>query len=129
MSKLSETMTSMLGSVDSVLNSKTVIGEPKEVGDTVIIPLVDISFGIAAGDNSADKKSGEGGGITGKMSPCAVLVIKDGRSKVINIKNQEVLSKLIDMVPDVLDRFAAKKADMMDDEEAKDIAFPEGEED
>ena len=59
------------------------------------------------------------------MSPSAVLVIKDGHTKVVNIKNQDTLSKIVDMVPDIIDKISANKADMMEDEEAKDIAFPE----
>jgi uncharacterized spore protein YtfJ len=118
-------METLLKNVDSVLSTKTVVGDAKQVGDTVIIPLVDVSFGIGAGGNSNDKKNGAGGGISGKMSPSAVLVIKDGHTKVVNIKNQDTLSKIVDMVPDIIDKISANKADMMEDEEAKDIAFPE----
>ena len=68
--------------------------------------------------------------LTGKMSPSAVLVIKDGHTKLVNVKNQDTITKILDMVPDVLDKFTSKKAekDLMGDEEAKDIAFPEDEE-
>ncbi len=125
MSAFSSTMETLLKNVDSVLSTKTVVGDAKQVGDTVIIPLVDVSFGIGAGGNSNDKKNGAGGGISGKMSPSAVLVIKDGHTKVVNIKNQDTLSKIVDMVPDIIDKISANKADMMEDEEAKDIAFPE----
>ncbi len=125
MSAFSATMETRLKNVDSVLSTKTVVGDAKQVGDTVIIPLVDVSFGIGAGGNSNDKKNGAGGGISGKMSPSAVLVIKDGHTKVVNIKNQDTLSKIVDMVPDIIDKISANKADMMEDEEAKDIAFPE----
>ena len=125
MSAFSSTMETLLKNLDSVLSTKTVVGDAKQVGDTVIIPLVDVSFGIGAGGNSNDKKNGAGGGISGKMSPSAVLVIKDDHTKVVNIKNQDTLSKIVDMVPDIIDKISANKADMMEDEEAKDIAFPE----
>jgi len=125
MSAFSSTMETLLKNVDSVLSTKTVVGDAKQVGDTVIIPLVDVSFGIGAGGNSNEKKNGAGGGISGKMSPSAVLVIKDGHTKVVNIKNQDTLSKIVDMVPDIIDKISASKADMMEDEEAKDIAFPD----
>ncbi len=125
MSNFSNTMETLLKHVDSVLSTKTVVGEAKQVGDTVIIPLVDVSFGIAAGGNSNDKKNGAGGGLTGKMTPSAVLVIKDGHTKLVNIKNQDTLSKLVDLVPDILDKVSAKKADLPADDDAVDIAFPD----
>lgn len=125
MSNFSTTMETLLKNVDSVLSTKTVVGEAKQVGDTVIIPLVDVSFGIAAGGNSGDKKNGAGGGLTGKMTPSAVLVIKDGHTKLVSIKNQDTLSKIVDLVPDLLDKVSNKKSGMPDNEEAVDMAFPE----
>ncbi len=127
MSNFSNTIETLLNNVDSVLSAKTVVGDARQIGDTVIIPLVDVSFGIAAGGNSADKKNGAAGGLTGKMTPSAVLVIKDGHTKLVNIKNQDTLSKLVDLVPDVLDKISAKKGDMPGDDEAKEIAFPDEE--
>lgn len=125
----SSVMESLLKGVDSVLSTKTVVGEAKEFGDTIILPLVDVTFGIGAGGSADDKKDGAGGGLTGKMSPSAVLVIKDGHTKLVNVKNQDTLTKILDMVPDIVDKFSSKKdKDMINDEEAKDIAFPENEE-
>ena len=59
------------------------------------------------------------------MSPSAVLVIKDGSTKLVNIKNQDVVTKVLDLVPDIVDRFSKKEENMMDDNAAVDIAFPE----
>jgi hypothetical protein len=38
-----------------------------------------------------------------------VLVIQNGTTKLVNIKNQDGLTKVLDMVPDFVDRFAAGK--------------------
>lgn len=118
-------MESLLKSVDTVLSTKTVVGEAKQIGDTIILPLVDVSFGIGAGASINDKKNGAGGGISGKMTPSAVLVIKDGHTKLVNIKNQDTLTKVLDMVPDIIDKFTSPKEDIMEDDKAKDLAFPE----
>ena len=126
MSNFSSTIETLLKNVDSVLSTKTVVGDVKQIGDTVIVPLVDVSFGIAAGGNSADKKNGAGGGITGKMSPSAVLVIQNGHTKLVSVKNQDTISKIVDLVPDVLDKLSTKKADLPSDEAAVDTAFPNG---
>lgn len=120
-----EVVNSMMQGMESFLSSKTVVGEPTQAGDTTIIPLVDVTFGVGAGASSQEKKSGGAGGMTGKMSPSAVLVIKNGQVRLVNIKNQDTVTKIIDMVPDLIDRFTAQKEDMPSDEEAINTAFPE----
>lgn len=116
---------SLMKGMEGFLSTKTVVGEATQVGDTIILPLVDVTFGVGAGASSGDKKNGGAGGMTGKMSPSAVLVIKNGQTKLVNIKNQDTVTKVIDMIPDLVDRFTTPKEEMVSDEEAKDIAFPE----
>ena len=120
-------MEALFKGMDGVLTTKTVVGEATKIGDTIILPLVDVTFGVAAGACMGDKKNNGAGGIGGKMTPSAVLVIKDGSTKLVNIKNQDTVTKVLDMIPDVIDKFAAKKKndDMPSDEDAVDIAFPE----
>ena len=112
--------------MDSFLTSKTVVGDAITVGDTIILPLVDVSFGVAAGTSSADKKNGGGGGMGGKITPSAILVIQNGHTKLVNVKNQDSVTKILDMVPDFVDRFASGKKDMMSDEEVKDAVGKAG---
>ena len=45
------------------------------------------------------------------MSPCAVLVIQNGTTKLVNVKNQDGLTKVLDMVPDFVNRFAPGGSD------------------
>lgn len=115
----------LMGGMNSILSTKTVVGDPVTVGDTIIVPLVDVSLGVAAGNNDADKKNGGAGGFGAKMSPSAVLIIKNGTTKLVNIKNQDAVTKVLDMVPDVMDKFMSKKETVMEDDEAIDIAFPD----
>lgn len=116
---------SLMKGMEGFLSTKTVVGEATQVGDTIILPLVDVTFGVGAGASSGDKKNGGAGGMTGKMSPSAVLVIKNGQTKLVNIKNQDTVTKVIDMIPDLVERFSTPKDEMVSDEQAKDIAFPE----
>lgn len=100
---------SLFKGMDGFIQSKTVVGEPITVGDTIILPLVDVSFGIGAGalegrENNRQKNNG-GGGMGCKMTPSAVLVIQNGTTKLVNIKNQDGLTKVLDMVPDFVNRF------------------------
>ena len=125
------TVDSLFKGMNSFITTKTVVGEAVHIGDTIILPLVDVSFGVGASARSEDKKSGGGGGMGGKMTPSAVLVIRDGSVKLVNIKNQDAVTKVLDMIPDIVDRFTkpkkdkAKEKDELSDAEVMDIAFPD----
>ena len=120
---------SLLNGMNSVLSTKTVVGEPTQIGDTIILPLVDVSFGIGAGagTNGGKNTTSGAGGLGGKMTPSAILVIKNGTARLVNIKNQDAITKVLDMIPDIVDKFTTKKEEKLTDEEVIDIAFPEEE--
>ena len=99
------TVDSLFHGMDSFLTSKTVVGEALHMGDTIILPLVDVTFGVAASAKSENSKHNGGGGMGGKMSPSAVLVIQNGTTKLVNVKNQDGLTKILDMVPDFVNKF------------------------
>ena len=125
------TVSSLFKGMDQFISSKTVVGDAITVGDTIILPLVDVTFGVGAGaGNNSEKKSASGaGGLGGKMTPSAVLVIKNGSTKLVNIKNQDTVTKILDMIPDIVDKFTQpKEKEDMSDAEVVDIAFPEAEE-
>ena len=96
-----ETVQSLFGGMNTFMNTKTVVGEPVKVGDALLVPLIDVSFGIAAGawDKEKDGKTSSAGGMGGKMQPTAVLVIRDGSVRVVDV------SRIIDMVPDIIAKF------------------------
>ena len=122
----SEVVSSLLSGVDNFLSTKTVVGQATQIGDTIILPLVDVTFGVGAGAAAGEQKNSGFGGITGKMSPRAVLVIKNGQTKLVNVRNQDAVTKIIDMIPDLVDKFTAPKEDtddMVSDEKAQEIAF------
>ena len=107
--KFDTTVSSLFKGMDGFLSAKTVVGEPVTVNDTIILPLVDVSFGVAAGAGNNDHKNKAAGGMGGKMSPSAVLVIHDGITRLVNVKNQDSVSKIIDMIPDIIDKIKSFK--------------------
>lgn len=124
---ISAVVKALMDGADGVLAAKTVIGEPVQVGDTTVIPLSDVTIGCGAGARiGGDKKNSGAGGFSAKMSPNAVLIIRGGTTKVVNIKNQDAAAKLIDLIPEVIDKFVAKdpQGDVMDDDDAIEAAFP-----
>lgn len=106
------TVESLFKGMDSFITTKTVVGDAISFDDgTIILPLVDVSFGVAAGAFSQEdiKKNNGGGGMGGKITPSSVLVIKDGTTKLVNVKNQDGITKILDMVPDFVNKFAKGK--------------------
>ena len=103
------TVGSLFQGMDKFLTTKTVVGDPTTIGDTIILPLVDVSFGVAAGAFADGQKNNGAGGLGGKMTASAVLVIKDNQIRLVNVKNQDTITKVLDMVPDLIDRFQKKE--------------------
>ncbi len=113
------TVGALFKGMEEFVTSKTVVGEPVKVGDTTILPLIDVSFGVMASARNEAQRTNGGGGMGGKMSPSALLVIKDGSTRLVNIKNQDSISKLIDMAPDLINRFVPGKKASETPEERK----------
>ncbi len=115
------TVAALFQGMDGVISSKTVVGDAIHVGDTIILPLIDVSFGIGAGSFQAEKQEKGAGGLGGKMSPSAVLVIQNGRTKLVNIKNQDTMTKILDLIPDVIDRFENRKEKKVTEEDVAEL--------
>ncbi len=98
------TISTLFHGMDGFVSSKSVVGDPIKVGDTIIIPLLDVNFGMAAGAFNKQTGNNAAGGIGAKFSPAAVLVISNGKTRLVNIKNQDAISKIIDMAPEIVDR-------------------------
>ena len=113
------TVESLFKGMDSFITTKTVVGDAIHIGDTIILPLVDVSFGVAAGAFSQEKKNNGAGGMGGKIMPSAVLVIQNGTTKLVNIKNQDGITKILDMVPDFVNKFTSKN-DVVSEDSAAD---------
>ncbi len=120
------TVQSLFKGMDSFISTKTVVGDAVHIGDTIILPLIEVSFGVAAGAFCQDKKNNAAGGLGGKMSPSAVLVIQNGTTKLVNVKNQDSITKILDMVPDLVNKFTSKASEKeKGDKDARDAAAQE----
>lgn len=116
------TVESLFKGMDSFMTTKTVVGDAIKVDEnTTILPLVDVSFGVGAGAfSNEDKKSNNGGGgMSGKMTPSSVLIIQNGTAKVVNVnvKEQDGISKIIDMVPEIINNLKGKKEETQSSEQ------------
>ena len=95
---LKTTVEALLKGVDGLVSSKTVVGDAVHVDNITVLPLIDVSFGIGAGSNLSDKTT-----------------------RLVNIKNQDTITKLFDLVPEVLDKITTRKEDKVTEEDVADI--------
>ena len=102
-----ELLNALFQGLDGFVQSKTVVGEPIVVGNTTLIPLMEVSCGMASGAfMKENQKKGDGGAgaMSSKITPAAMLIIQEGRTKLIRVKNEDAFSKIIDMIPDAIDK-------------------------
>lgn len=139
MNNLNETVQGLLKGMEGFVTTKSVVGQAITMEDgTVLLPLVDVTFGVGAGafnkdsQNTEDKKKAEkdrvAGGLGGKLSPSAILVIKDGNTRLITVKDTDTLTRIVDMAPEVIKRVTAmfkKKDDLNIDDSKVDEAAKE----
>ena len=112
-----ETVSSLFKGMDQFISTKTVVGDPMHLEDgTVIVPLIEVSFGVGAGAFAESAKNRGVGALGGRVVPSAILMIKDGMVRVIHVKSQDTINKLIDMAPDVVNRFLNRGSAGPDDE-------------
>jgi uncharacterized spore protein YtfJ len=93
--------------MEEFITTKTVVGDPVVLGDIVLIPLVEVTFGMGAGigGGKPDANDGSGGGgIGARMTPSAVVVVVNGTVQMVSIKDQGSGNKLIDMIPGLLSK-------------------------
>ena len=96
-----------LEEIERLLTTKTVVGEPIQVGDNTIVPLVAIGFGFGGGGGTGEnpktpgaKGTGSGAGAGGGIRPIALVVVnKEGKVSVEPVRTStSVIEKVGDAV-------------------------------
>lgn len=120
-----ETVNTLFQGMDGFISTKTVVGDAIYIGDTILVPLVNVTFGVAAGAFRGERKNNSGGGMGGKLTPSAVLVIHNGVTRMISVDRNSGIEKILDMVPDFVDKFTSRKNGSHQDPEARKAAHDE----
>lgn len=122
-----ENLETLFQKLENFLKSETVVGQPIVVGETTLIPIVSITFGCATGagggggSNSRSGSgtgSGSGSGVTsgGKITPTAVLVVKNNEVTLLPIKDKFGLENLLEKVPDLMEKIQMKQEEKKTEE-------------
>ena len=107
-------MEMIYGKLDNFLKTETVIGEPMEVGSIKIIPIITASFGLGGGIGEEKPKKGEesggaGGGVGCRISPNALLLIKEDDVELVSLEEKTSLTKLFDQLPELVTKLGELK--------------------
>jgi sporulation protein YtfJ len=108
---ISELMNVTMTKMKDMVDVNTIVGEPITSPDGItLVPVSRVSFGFASGGSEFPIKEssgfGGGNGAGVKIDPIGFLVVKDGNVRMLNIAPPPgtTVDRLLDMVPDVLDR-------------------------
>ncbi|HBC98068.1 MAG TPA: sporulation protein [Clostridium sp.] len=121
---VNESISNIFARLEEFIKTKTVVGEPMQIGEITIVPFIDITFGVGTGggsgtDQPGNQGTGGGAGSGGKVSPTAVLVIKDGEVELLSINKSKNLEKLLEIVPDIVTKLKDTKTEDNDKNESE----------
>ena len=120
-------MTTAMNSIQDMIDVNTIIGEPIETSNNiVIIPISKVGFGFAAGGsefkgetvNEYTRKEkeeaiqyrlpfGGGSGAGVNITPIAFLVIQPNNVKLLPVSHGSAVDKLLDYMPDLIEKLNA----------------------
>ena len=140
---IEELMVTAMNSIKDMIDVNTIIGEPiRALNNTVIIPISKVGFGFAAGGseftdetvNSYNKKEkeenikyrlpfGGGSGAGVNISPVAFLIVQNDSVKLLEAKHTSVLDKIVEYIPDTIDKINGLIKKKMDKDDEFDDEF------
>lgn len=117
-------MTNAMNSIRDMVDVNTIIGDPIEMSnDIVIIPISKVSFGFASGGSEykgetieeykkKDKEEqiqyklpfGGGSGAGVNINPIAFLVVQNNTVKLLPVNHSSALDKIFDYMPDLMQK-------------------------
>lgn len=134
---IDELMVTAMNSIKQMIDVDTIIGQPiKALDNTVIIPISKVGFGFAAGGsefndetvniyNRKEKEEnikyrlpfGGGSGAGVSINPVAFLIVQDDNVKLLEASHVSALDKLVEYVPDVIEKVSNLIKRKMENEE------------
>lgn len=106
-------LNSVVDPLTKMIQSKTVIGEPMQIGNLTLIPVVDVMFGYGAGGGegttSGNAGTGGGGGGGARVAAKAVIVIKGDEVSVMPLSKGGAIEKILEAVPGLIEKVQLSK--------------------
>lgn len=114
---LKDNLDLLFSNLEKYIKSETVIGEPVIIGEITLVPIISVLFGSGVGveindDKKNKNENSSGGGFGGKISPNAVLVIKNDDVTMLPITEKCHLDGIFKVVPDIMNKIKDKKENL-----------------
>ena len=117
-------MLTAMNSIRDMIDVNTIIGEPIETAnDIIIIPISKVGFGFAVGGSEFNGETldeylrkekeeevqyklpfGGGSGAGVSITPVAFLIVQGENAKILHVSNNSAIDRLLDYVPDLLEK-------------------------
>lgn len=113
---INDNLKTIFEKLENFFKTETVVGDPIQVGEVTLIPIIDIAFGMGSGggdgkDLKGNDGSGGGAGVGAKISPNSILVIKGGEVSIISLKDRGSVERVLEMVPELIGKVSDKMAE------------------
>ena len=109
-SKVQCVVESLAEKLTKMIDTKMIVGDKIVAGEVTIVPISKVAVGFLSGGGEYEKESNEidfpfigGSGAGYSVSPVGFLVIKKGEVKLVKVSPSELASKIIEVVPEVVD--------------------------
>lgn len=111
MSQIDELVKNVLSELQKIVKTETVVGEPIEVQDVVLVPVSRVSFGFGAAGGASPKKESNGEGTGGGLliEPIAFIVIRPDSVDLMTLKQEGGVGRVMDLIPQVVDKVKGMK--------------------
>lgn len=132
-------MLTAMNSIESMVDVNTIIGEPIETSNNiVIIPISKVCFGFAAGGSEfkgetideytkkdKDEKvqyrlpfgGGSGAGVS--INPIAFLIVENEKVRLLPVNHTSCIDKMLDYIPDLFERINKTACKFKSEEECE----------
>ena len=122
-------MLTAMGSIQDMVDVNTIIGDPIETNNNIIIiPISKVCFGFAAGGSEFNEETideyvkkekdeesikyklpfGGGAGAGVSINPVAFIVVQGENVKLLPVNHSSAIDKLLDYVPDLFEKIGKK---------------------
>ena len=122
-------MAAAMDSIQDMIDVNTIIGDPIETSNNVvIIPISKVSFGFAAGGSEFSEETideytrkdkdeeeikyklpfGGGTGAGVSINPVAFLIVQEKNVKLLPVNHSSTIDRLLDYVPDLFEKIGKK---------------------
>ena len=114
---MSENLKDLLGSIIEELRkiaaTETVVGKPVVLGDKKVVPIskILVGFGVGGGEGKSKEKKEDfagGGGGGARVEPVGFIVM-DGDKVAFLPSKPGKIDEIIDLIPDVIEKFVDRK--------------------